>query len=773
MKNFEINIKGQVQGVGFRPYVYRTALDHKLCGEVSNDVKGVHVKIQCDAFEANQFMSDLISNAPTQSKIDSYVICEAENQAFDAFRIVESENKGLKEVRLSPDFGLCKDCREDLDNISNRRFEYAFTTCTNCGPRYSIIKALPYDRPFTTMEDFQMCPTCSAEYQDPENRRFFSQTNSCPECAVTIELFKDGEKINMDQSQIVDYCAKALESGKIIAAKGIGGFLLLCDANNKKTIQRLRLKKQRADKPFALLYPSIEMVGETFDCSHEETKLLENSSAPIVLLPLKNDSYDSLCLNEIAPNLNKIGIMLPYAPLLYLLAKSFGKALIATSGNLNGSPIIYENKQAVEELSRFSDLILIHNRDITSPQDDSVLQYNKFLKAPVFFRRSRGFAPSYFGTFPKDYPEHNLALGAHLKASFALSSTNQIYISQYLGNLDSYEAEQEYIKTYDHLSSILDYSPKYILTDLHPEYFSNVLGQQMAKSLDIPITFVQHHKAHFAAVLAENNLINSKENILGIIWDGTGYGEDQNIWGGEFFSYSDCEIKRAFHLKPFPVILGDKMAKEPRLSALSLTQSNPELSDFTKAKFDQREWTIYNQKLALTNIYTSSIGRLFDATASLIGLIDKSTYEGQAAMYLEALAQKFKGETQAYLIEIEDDQVSYDPIISGIIRDIESGKKGDEIAYKFHLSLVKIIEYISRISGIKKIAFSGGVFQNQLLVDLIIQNLENKCDLYSHKDLSPNDECISFGQLMFGYIKMKQHLKNQESQLKSECYETS
>ncbi len=755
LETYKIHITGQVQGVGFRPFVYRLAKEWDLCGEVTNDISGVHITLNGDHQVADLFLKKILEATPPMAKIESSRTEPTGHQNYSDFKIGESTDQGLKEVRLSPDFGLCEDCRQDLDDKKNRRHGYAFTTCTNCGPRYSIINGLPYDRPLTEMESFNMCPDCEREYDDPMDRRFYSQTNSCPTCAVELSLIEHGVPKNFNQKKILQQCTRALSQGQIVAVKGIGGYLLLCDAAKAKSIQTLRKRKHRPDKPFAVLYQNVDQIKKDFHVNETESQWLESSQAPIVLLHPK--PYIPIALKDIAPKLDKVGVMLPYAPLLYLIVKDFARPLIATSGNVSGSPILYQEDQVLSELSAFADLILTHNRKIVLPQDDSVISCLSGLEHSIVLRRSRGFAPSYFGRLPADFPPDWLATGAHMKGSFALSAHGQAYISQYLGNMESYDAQFEMEKTYKHLSAVLDFEPKGIFTDLHPLYFSHQWVKRLAGQLNAPIHFIQHHKAHFAAVLQENDLLESKKPVLGVIWDGTGLGDDGQIWGGEFFGYQDQQFERLFHLREFPLLLADKMSREPRLSALALANDIDDAIPILKKKFNTKEWSLYQRMLNQAEQSTTSMGRLFDAAASLLGIIDKSTFEGQAAMYLEACASRGKTtDATPYRFETHNGQIDVQPMLQEITEDIRHQVPIEQIAYSFHLTLVEIIHRISKLSGITRIACSGGVFQNTLLEELIIDKLAPTYELYFHKELSPNDENISFGQLIYGYIAQRQ-----------------
>lgn len=750
---YHIHIQGIVQGVGFRPYVFRLAEQFILRGSVCNAADGVHIEFNADETIANDFYKKLIENAPILSHITDSRLEKVENQFFEDFKIIHSDKGKKANLLLTPDFALCEDCRKELKNVQNHRFQYPFITCTNCGPRYSITKKLPYDRENTTMDKFKMCPTCENEYTDIRDRRYYSQTNSCKTCGI--ELYQLSKSSKLLES--LDTIIEAINNGKIVAVKGIGGYLLMCDATNEGAIKTLRERKHRPTKPFAIMYPSIEMLENDVILRGVEKETLQSPQAPIVLLNLKNATKSGIKTELIAPKLSQIGVMLPYTPLFELITEGVGKPLIATSGNTSGSPVIFQDDKAAEYLSNIADLIVSNNREIVVPQDDSVIKFPFFKEKKIIIRRSRGYAPTFLPTNNPSAINNQksiLSLGAMMKSTFSWAHEGNIYISQYLGDLESYDTQESFELTLNHFLQLFEDRPQYIVTDTHPDYFSTQLGERLAKEWQIPIYKMQHHKAHFNAVMAENGLLESKEPILGVIWDGTGLGDDGNIWGGEFFKYENKAFLRCYYFDYFPLILGDKMPKEPRISALSLAYDVYGAEDFLDKKFTHTEGVLYRKMLAKENILqTSSVGRLFDGVASLLDLADKVSYEGEAAMLLEDLALSFFKKhgldfNESYISEGSSYyRIPTKTLIQNIVFDLKKGKNKDLIAAKFHVSLVKIIQKVARNVGCKKLAFSGGVFQNSLLVDLIIHHLEREFDLFFHQQLSPNDECVSFGQL--------------------------
>ena len=750
-ENFLITFQGIVQGVGFRPFVFRAAKKFGIKGNVKNDFEGVSINVFSSQKNAQNFYEYILENAPEKSKIISKSISPASNEVFQDFRIIEnSQKKGISNLSPTPDFEICESCKKEILDPKNRRYLYAFTTCATCGPRYSIQHALPFERENTSMAGFEFCEDCQSEYTDSEDVRFHAQTISCKKCGISLSLYDNKKnKIELSQDLILDEIVANLKLGKIIAIKGIGGFLLLADASNSETIQTLRERKNRPSKPFAVLIENIEKIKEEAKVSSKEFELLESPIAPILLLPQKKT--DKICTG-INPKMGTIGIMLPYSPLLVIISQKFGSPLLATSGNVSGIPIVFENEMALNELSKVADLIITNNRDIVMPQDDSVVKFSQKHQQKVIIRRSRGFENG-IRNFEKS-PQKFLAMGASLKSTFALKTGSNIYISQYLGDLENFETQQNYSlvleKFLDFFTENQEKSPvDKVITDLHPNYFSTQIGKSMAEDFGVPTQSIQHHEAHFSAILAEHNLLETKEKILGVIWDGTGYGTDGQIWGGDFFVFQNSHIERIQHFEYFESILSDKMAKEPRISALSLLTYANISTEFIKQKFTNIEFGNYSKILKTNTLKTCSVGRIFDGVASLLDLKDVQTFEGEAAMLLEEMALSYFLKNEYIINEsyFSENKNFLQSLIEGIVSDLEISKEKDFIAAKFHFSLVEMIEYVANTQKIDNIAFSGGVFQNTVLIDLIIEHLNAKFNLYFHKELSPNDESISFGQI--------------------------
>ncbi|MCI4669533.1 MAG: carbamoyltransferase HypF [Bacteroidia bacterium] len=743
MESWEIKFEGIVQGIGFRPFVYQVAQKNGIKGEVSNGVEGVRIQFNADPTLARAFFEDLLQRKPKLAHITAKYFQKIPQQFFENFQIVESHDFGKRKLHLSPDYALCQNCRDEMGEAGNRRESYPFITCTQCGPRFSIIKGLPYDRPLTTMKELSMCEDCLAEYNDPLNRRHFSQTNSCPKCGIKLWLiFPDGQE-ETDSILILDHIHDYWSQGKIVAIKGIGGFLFTCDAFNDEAVALLRDRKQRPGKPLAVMYPSLDSLDQLRLCE-EEKKMLSGPISPIVLVR----KTEALGLaTGIAEKLGELGVMIPYNPLFEYLLKGYQKPIVATSGNLSGSPILHKHGD-IKSLFHVADLVLSHvplkgkNRPIAFPQDDSVVQFSQLHKQQIIIRRSRGLAPTYFNGRQKLPKVAALATGADMKSSFAFLHEGNFYISPYLGNLSHFDVETRFKASLEQFRELLQMNPKHIIRDLHPEYASSRIANYLSEGAK---TYsYQHHKAHFAAVLAENELLGKNEKVMGVIWDGTGLGEDGQIWGSEFFLWNNGQMTRQAHLNYFKLIAGDKMAKEPRLSALSILHKPSGYKDHMSPEHIQ----FYTKVRINSKIKTSSMGRLFDAVASILEVCQVQSYEGEAAMKLESLARQFwNDQPNSISMEWENCLPKPEKLLQKMLESKANGVQVSQLAYNFHLALVKWIELEANKLKIKKIAFSGGVFQNALLVDMIIEFLREGYELFFHKQLSPNDENIAFGQL--------------------------
>ena len=744
IKSCKISFSGQVQGVGFRPYIYNLALEFNLKGTVSNNEDGVLIFASGDQQNISAFYKKIIEFPPPISKIKNSSIVEVENLLFDDFKIIPSSKNGQLNLPLTPDFAICDDCKDDIENTENRRYNYPFTTCVNCGPRWAITQTFPFERSNTSIDEFPMCAKCEKEYNSPTNRRFHSQTNTCSTCGIQLKLVNNlGETIKIEQLNLFKKIADLLSEGNIIAIKNTSGYLLCCNAENPKVVHKLRYKKHRPNKPFAVLYPSIEILQKEVILNEKQLKSLTSIELPINIVSLENYN-GKLALEQVAPNLNQLGIMLPYTGILQLLANELNFPIVATSGNIHGSPIVSTNEDALEKLKNVADYFLQHNLKIEHPQDDSVVKFSSKFQQEVLFRRSRGYAPNYLETSVNS-EQKILAMGAHLKSTIAFYPNSNLYISQYLGNLDNFDVYNRFTEVAENFIQLFEQQPEIILVDKHPLYHSTQFGKELAKKTSSKLIEIQHHKAHFTAILGENNLFNKK--VLGVVFDGTGFGDDSNIWGGEFFSYQNNKIERIGHVQNFDWLIGDKMSTEPRLSLFSL--ASEEMNAILEQKFSSNELKNYGYLKSQNKLKTSSIGRLFDAVASLLNITDFNTYEGEAAILLENSISNYNLKACKSYCQLNSLGFSAKEIIKNIYIDVEKGIDRSQIITNFLFTLATHILNFSKEKGFNKIALSGGVFQNTTLVDMLLELAPKEIKLYFHKDLSPNDENSSFGQLMY------------------------
>ncbi|MEM7549938.1 MAG: carbamoyltransferase HypF [Bacteroidota bacterium] len=756
MPTYHLHIRGRVQGVGFRPYIYNRFVRDSINGWVYNGKDGVHTEFNCAEDLVNGIVEELIKNAPENSRISNYNYWKiASSENFSSFEIKESSNEEGLDLSITPDFAICTNCKTELNDDKNRRFNYAFTTCTNCGPRYSIINRLPFDRHTTEMSNFPMCENCRSEYEDPTNRRYYAQTNSCSECGIEmLGKSRDGEQ--KGNREAISDAVNKIKAGKVVAVKGIGGYVLLCSSSEPEVLKTLRKRKQRPHKPFAVLFQDIQSLRKLTSLNDEEVSELSSPEAPIVLIRLSEALRKTIDVSSVAPGLDQLGVMLPSSPLLQLIADQVDEPLVCTSANESGMPILFEEDEKSElELFKYADTIISHNRNISMPQDDSVVKFSPRTKHKIVLRRSRGMAPN-IATEHKELAGKTLALGAELKSTFSVSATKNTYVSHYLGNLEGYECQTHFSRVLDHFLSLTNIKPEQILVDKHPLYYSREIGSVMSDSLKANIEEIQHHKAHFAAILGEYKLEEATDPILGVIWDGTGYGDDGQIWGGEFFDFRCGEIDRIGHLKPFKVLGGDRMSSLPAISAFSLLNGQRDVIDY---KFSTEEYQFYSKAIKNSGLTTTSMGRVFDAVAYILGLTNENTFEGMAAMLLEQSALKYYDDNDWKTVrslpyEIVDGVVKLDTLFYYLLA-YRNPKHNSELAARFHQTLVSVIKEIADTMGYQHIAFSGGVFQNGLLVDLINIQMGEDYKLYFHKELSPNDENISYGQLVHKYISEK------------------
>lgn len=753
--SFQIIISGSVQGVGFRPFVYNLAIKLNLKGYVSNNEFGVLIVLQENEKTATDFLNEIKRKHPKNAKINGIQISEVVLQEkFDSFFIKPTEKNICINSPLTPDFAICKNCKDEILDPQSSRFYYPFISCTSCGPRYAIAEKFPFERENTSMNEFKMCDSCLEEYNNPADRRFHSQTNSCPDCGVQVSFTDNtGANISGSNKEIFENISEKLSEGKIIAVKNTSGYLLLCDATNPEAVQELRNRKKRLTKPFAVLFPDAKQIENYLFCHKTEKNLLKSTQAPIVILTLKKQI--DLAIDQIAPNMKTIGVMLPNSGVLHLISNLFQKPLIATSGNFNGSSIFSDENEAVKTLNPIADYYLHHDLEIQNSQDDSVIKFSRKNKQKIILRHARGFAPNIDFSILQNNPEQLLCLGATLKNTITITTHNQVYMSEYIGdllNFDTYNRFERKIKNYEHF---FDFSPKKVVCDQHPNYENNnIITSFVNKDKTVATIKVQHHEAHFAAILSEKKLWK-RSKVLGVVWDGSGFGSDTEIFGGEFFEYDHNSINRIGHLEYFPWILGDQMAKNPKMAALSISKS----SSYFQSFFNKNELKIYSKYIKNSTIKTSSMGRLIDAVAFTLGFKDSILFEAEAGMYLENLAQQAFNKSELKLKDyLKDEKITNlipaKKLLLQVAKEVQHNKDLEIIALNFHFTLVKCIEKVACFSKSKEIAFSGGVFQNSILIDLIIDHLKPKFKLHFHETLSPNDENISFGQLNH-YLHLK------------------
>lgn len=756
-KILEIIISGRVQGVGFRPFIYNLAKKYNIKGFVTNNEIGVLIRAQADEKILSAFFEQIFIQKPRSAEITSSqknIIFSTEK--FNDFVIKSTAPNLLINIPLTQDFAICKNCSREILDPKNSRYYYPFTTCTQCGPRYSITIKFPFERINNSIDEFEMCENCLQEYKKSDDIRFHSQTNSCPNCGVTLKITDNlGEIISQSNTEIFAIIAQKLELGKIIALKNTAGYLLICDASNEEAVKKLRLRKRRPTKPFAVLFKDINTINSHLYFNHLEECILSSIEAPIVILPVKNLS--NLAVNQIAPNLETIGAMLPNSGTLKLVMENFNKPIIATSANFHGSPICSTENEVVKNLNTITDYFLHNSLKVLHPQDDSVVKFTEIHSKKIILRRSRGFAPNILDFKMPESNKKILCLGSDLKNTISVLPNNNCYVSEYIGDLENYDTYLRFEKIIENYTKIFSFEPEVILFDAHPKYVSSRLAERFTHQINnIQHQKIQHHKAHFSAILGEKNLWKLDHKILGIIWDGIGFGEDGQIWGGEFFVYQNNKMNRIGHLEYYPWVLGDKMSKNPKISALSISDSNPFFRDF----FDDNEWTVYSKSIQNPSIKTSSMGRLFDAVGFVLGFHQPIYFEGEAAVYLEKIAKKqyllYKNKLVNYLenTELYDNIIPTKLLFEAIIINQKNGIPAGEIAANFHFTLIKCIEKIAITNKIYTLAFSGGVFQNALLVDMVVELLSNDFEIHFHENLSPNDENISFGQLNY-YLNIK------------------
>lgn len=821
MQGLRVHITGIVQGVGFRPFVYNLAARHKLKGWVKNTSAGVDIEVDGEKESLDVFLQQLRDEAPPLSRIDEFSASFQAASGFRSLDILHSEALEGAFQPISPDVAICPDCLRELFDPNDRRYRYPFINCTNCGPRFTIIKDIPYDRPKTTMASFPMCPDCEREYTDPLDRRFHAQPVACPRCGphMWLERGSDdfsrlkatasiltpsggvGKVATTENEDGIREAQNLLSNGKILAIKGLGGFHLACDATNIQAITELRNRKLRVDKPFAIMMPDIEMIAAHCLVNDAERELLLSSARPIVLLKRKPGSTIA---KEVAPKQDWLGVMLPYTPLHYLLfADSAFTALVMTSGNLSEEPIATGNDEARGRLSELADAFLMHNRDIYIRCDDSVVRVftiqelgspersgldtagdastagfsfdehsgsalhsarDRLLdhQMPSIYpiRRSRGYSP-FPVKLPFDAPQL-LAAGSELKNTFCITNKNYAFLSHHIGDMENYETLRSFEQGVEHFERLFRVKPEAIAYDLHPNYLATRYALQRAERETIPAIGVQHHHAHVAGCMAEHGLDGTRP-VIGVAFDGTGYGEDGAIWGGEILLADYKVYHRKYHLEYFPLPGGDAAIKKPARTALALLWSlgldwDERLAPV--AEFCAEDQVILRAQLEkkINTPLTSSMGRLFDAAAALAGVRQKINYEGQAAIEFEALADPAEG--GRYSLGLDQDQVEVRTAMEALLKDVLAGVAISKISARFHRGLAESVrgmcQKIRSETGLDEVVLSGGVWQNITLLGRTLSLLrEDGFRVYLHREVPANDGGLSLGQAVVAAARMR------------------
>jgi len=746
VRRVEIQLTGRVQGVGFRPHVYRLADSLGLVGSVRNTGDGVTIDVQGVPPAVERFVQSLPRRLPPHASIDRLTLQNRKSIPREHFIIESSQPEQSAGATVLPDLATCPECLREITDPGNRRYRYPFTNCTHCGPRYSIIESVPYDRPRTTMKRFTMCPACQAEYDDPRNRRFHAQPNACPRCGPHLELWDARGQVLADREDALAAACDAIRGGRIVALKGLGGFQLLVDARNDEAVARLRKRKHRPAKPFALMFPHLDSVRESCTVSSFEERALESAAAPVVLLRCRDSGRPEIA-GRVAPGNPYHGAMLPYTPLHHLLMSDLQFPIVATSGNLSEEPICIDEREALERLQGIADLYLVHNRPIARPLDDSVVQAVR--NTVSVLRAARGYAPV---TFPLDLtPPSCLATGAHLKNTVAFTAGSQIVVSQHIGDLSGPKSQAAMEAAVEAATHLYDARFRYAACDLHPDYHSTHVARRIEPS---PLA-VQHHYAHVLSCMVEHGL---KPPALGVSWDGTGLGTDGTIWGGEFLLVSPHGFERVTHLRTFPLPGGERAISEPRRSALGLLfeiwgEDSKKMRDLGPVRqFSDEELEVILKMIrgGINTPVTSSAGRLFDGLASLLGLSHVSTFEAEAAMQLQFAAEA-GSDNRPYEFSSGSPGdacvIDWEPMLRGVIDDLRAGVSLDTIAARCHHTLVEMIAAVVAPSDSGTVVLTGGCFQNRLLLERTIERLQPLGkNVYWHQRMPANDGGIALGQ---------------------------
>jgi hydrogenase maturation protein HypF len=759
-----VRIRGAVQGVGFRPFVYRLARELELAGWVINSSAGVVIEVEGTPATLDQFLLRVVRDCPPRAIVQGTESAYFDPVGFRSFEIRESAG-GEKTALVLPDIATCPNCLQDLRDPGNRRYRYPFTNCTNCGPRFSIIESLPYDRPNTTMARFPMCEACAREYEDPGDRRFHAQPNACPVCGPRLELWDVDGRPLFSGDEALRAAEATVAGGGIVAVKGLGGFHLIVDARDEAAVRRLRLVKAREEKPLAVMAPTLESIGRLCEVGEREERLLTSPESPIVLLRRRRGSGADSVAPSVAPGNPYLGVMLPYTPLHHLLACDLGFPIVATSGNRSDEPISTDEREAVGRLRGLADLFLVHDRPIARHVDDSLVRVAAGRE--LVLRRARGYAP--LPVAIASAGPSILGVGAHLKNAVAFSVGTNVFVSQHIGDLETAEAYRAFERVIGAFERMYEATPAVVACDLHPDYLST----GYARRRGLPTRSVQHHLAHVLSCMAENEIASP---VLGVSWDGTGFGPDGTIWGGEFLTVIGSTVQRLASIRPFPLPGGDRAVREPRRVALALLheafgESAWSMTDLPAvAAFDDQERQVLRTMIerGVNAPLTSSVGRLFDAVASLAGLRQQVRYEGQAAMELEFALDGVRVE-DGYPLAVDPWPpreklapgsgvpalsgppafvLEWVPLVRAVVADLRGGCPVGTVSAKFHNGLAAAVVEVAKLAALERVVLSGGCFQNRYLLERTIDRLRVAGFKAAwHQRIPPNDGGIALGQV--------------------------
>ena len=770
-----VEVEGTVHGVGFRPFIYRLAHELELTGWVRNTRSDVLIEVEGNVLAVGEFLQRLRADAPAAASVETMSTCVIPVLGDTRFSIGQSAESGQRVLASPPDLATCADCLRELADQHDRRFRYPFLTCTQCGPRYSLLTAIPYERPNTTMAEFELCSSCRAEYETESDRRFHAEPIACPICGPRLSLWDEQGHETSIGEEALQQAEVLLGQGLTVAVKGLGGFQVWVDARSEEAVRRLRNRKRRPEKPFAVLFSSIDEVRRYCLLSLDEEALLRSPQAPIVLVRKRRDAA---LADSVAPGNPYLGVMLPATPLHHLLMALLQRPMVATSGNRSEEPIVTDEREAVARLKGIADALLVHDRPIARPVDDSVVlvvpgnvqsvdgeQKEKPSADGMILRRARGYVPQAI-RWNDDATEGTaqgpiLAVGGHLKNTVALLTGNRVVLSQHLGNLSTLEADAAFRQAVEDLQQLLQVTPRVIACDLHPDYRSTSFARELAATLSVPLIPVQHHHAHVASCMAEHKLDGE---VLGIAWDGAGYGTDGQVWGGEFLIASYRQFTRFASLKPFRLLGGEAAMRDPSRSAAAVLWElmredmlGHDLPSW-KATDDQRAQLAGLLRSGVASPWTTSMGRLFDAVASLTGLCHQVSFEGQAAMAVQFAAEQeweaSGARREGYPIDLVPSEssdtrwiVEWRPMISAVLDDLRRGHRPELITARFHVGLAEGAVRVAQSAGLPRVVLTGGCFQNPLLLSLVRRRLEMAgFTVYSHSLVPPNDGGLSLGQ---------------------------